>query len=278
MTRLPFTASIVALICLPLFSEPAQAQRNRNSDGAAIAGGILSGIGNLLDSAGRANQGNHGGGGWQRYQQRGPNTSGFQNQNGFADGNDFFGNNNNNNWSDNNWSSGYQRPSTTYYRPSPTYTTPSYTTPSTVYSSGQVSYRAGVAYTSPKVLHDPPVARLPIELLVPKGELGICSYQLLTPAGRAYDYVITPGQKQKFSNTTQWKIRYDQGQAQGVKTYDLRGGKSYELRKNDAGLWQLYMKILIAQTTKPARSRFAVCMAQLFLAPLRDVSRRGGGF
>ena len=125
-----------------------------------------------------------------------PNTSGFQNQNGFASGNDFFGDNDNwsgNNWNNNNWSSGYQRPSVTYYRPNPTYTTPTYTAPSSVYSGGQVSYSAGVSYASPQVLNDPPVARLPIELEVPKSEFGICNYQLLTPSGRAYDYSITPG-------------------------------------------------------------------------------------
>lgn len=84
---------------------------------------------------------------------------------------------------------------------------------------------------------------MPIKIRCPEEETGIFSYQLISrSSGKVYDYTMTPGQMQEFSGGSQWKIRFDQGQGQGTKTYDLAGGETYQARKNGDNLWGVYVQ------------------------------------
>ena len=127
----------------------------------------------------------------------------------------------------------YSRPSNNYYsRPSNTY----YSRPSNSYSSQRV-------VSSRPVYADPPKApsNLSIEIRCPSWCDGICNYDLVSARGTTFPYQIRGGEKQRLKETTNWIIRYDQGQGLGKKTYRLRGGNNYELRRNDNGTWVFYM-------------------------------------
>lgn len=169
----------------------------------------------------------------RQYQYQAPNTSGQANLGGFNGGNDFFG-------PQPNSGGGYVRPQPQYqpnsqvYRPQyqPSYPSGSQYNPQ--YSSGGTIYQ------------DPPAppktySQLPILIDCPAGIDGQCHYELINAAGKAYPYDIHSGEKQTFPESTEWLIRYEQGQGHPLKTYRLRGGKNYSLQRDAQGLWQLYL-------------------------------------
>lgn len=69
---------------------------------------------------------------------------------------------------------------------------------------------------------------------------GICDYKLVTATNRAYSYKIKSGQVQHLKENTDWALMYRPTSANSWKTYNLRGGRNYELR-HENGQWQLYM-------------------------------------
>ena len=69
---------------------------------------------------------------------------------------------------------------------------------------------------------------------------GLCDYKLITASNRAYSYQIKSGQTQRLKENTDWALMYKPTSANTWKTYNLRGGRSYEFR-HESGRWQLYM-------------------------------------
>lgn len=147
------------------------------------------------------------------------------------------------------------------FRPSPFQTQPNYGSPNRSYfrdSSGQRDYvQNGTRYymnsgsssryasnnsrsISPSAPPRITYSGDPIKIYCPESESSRCNYELIGASGKTYDYLIRGGQSQSFNETTSWKIRYDQGQGRGYKTYRLTGGHEYSLRRTSGGYWQLY--------------------------------------
>lgn len=67
-----------------------------------------------------------------------------------------------------------------------------------------------------------------------------CRYSLVTLTQRSFPYVIQPGQQQTFPENTDWNFSYQPTGTGPWRTYRLRGGRHYEIRRSD-GRWQLYL-------------------------------------
>lgn len=91
----------------------------------------------------------------------------------------------------------------------------------------------------PQPNYQPPVnySGLPITIEMPPDQSGLCSYSLLGGSG-AWNYSITPGRSQNFTEDRDWKIRFDRGNGNGSATYNLRPGV-YRFRQSSRG-WELY--------------------------------------
>lgn len=70
---------------------------------------------------------------------------------------------------------------------------------------------------------------------------GACRYSLVTLSNRSFPYEIKPGQLQTFPENTEWNFSYQPTGSGPWRTYRLRGGRQYEIRKGGDGRWQLYM-------------------------------------
>ncbi len=145
-------------------------------------------------------------------------------------------NNNPFNQPNNNWN----RPSNNWNRPSNnTWVQPSnnnWNRPSTTYRPSTPNYEY---YDSPRVA--PKVySKKPIVIHCPSWCDGTCSYSIIGASGKEYVYSISPGEKQEFRETTDWKIKYNRGGGRGYKTYKLHGGEEYELHSDGDGEWAFY--------------------------------------
>ncbi|GEM_PF-2697631 len=177
------------------------------------------------------------------YKAGGPNSSGNQNQGNFQP-NNFFG-------PQNGMTPGQGQGRVTY--PNGTY--PNGTYPNGTYQNG--NFQNG---TYPNGMHpngtypgngrtvypDPPggpprvYSQLPIVIRCSPNAPGVCDYRLITDKGSSFPYKIGPGQTQNLTESTDWSVSYTPAPGMPTKTYRLRGGKAYEIRKLD-GSWQLYM-------------------------------------
>lgn len=200
--------------------------------------------------------------GGRNYQYLAPNSSGQANMGNLNNSGDFFGGQNNGGYRPSYQPSNVYTPNTSSaYRPQsqyqpqynqpynqnqyqPQYNQPQYSQPQQQYSSSGNNYQpqARGNYGDPPQAPKPQYSNLPILITCPDGLTGQCHYELVNAAGKAYPYDISAGEKQTFDETTQWQIRYDQGQGRGFKSYSLRGGKQYSLQRDDQGLWQLFME------------------------------------
>lgn len=90
----------------------------------------------------------------------------------------------------------------------------------------------------------PPVRKVysnqPIKILCDPNAIGTCSYELITAKNTVFPYSINGGQSQNLTENTDWALRYRPTPSSPYKTYRLRGGKTYELRKA-GNMWQCYM-------------------------------------
>ncbi len=119
-------------------------------------------------------------------------------------------------------------------------------TPGATITGGQ-SYRPNYSQPTRKIWHpDPPIApaktysRLPIVIRCAANTVGTCNYELMTASGSVFPYTINGGKSQKFTENTTWMFRYQPTPGAPKQTYRLRGGKTYEIRKN-GNAWQVYM-------------------------------------
>jgi hypothetical protein len=162
------------------------------------------------------------------YQAPAPNSSGASNQGNYGGGGFF---------DDDYGGGGYSKPQYQQPRYTPSYTQPSYSQPQ-YHNYTQPTY-SQPAYSAPPVA--PRVySNLPIVIDCPSGLGGDCAYQLIEGTGIAYDYTISQGRQQNFTENSDWKIRYDQGNGLGYITYKLTGGKTYEFRRDDLGVLRCY--------------------------------------
>jgi hypothetical protein len=170
------------------------------------------------DNGGGWNDGTYG---WQngRQYRQAPFTPGAQNNNSrgwsnpFSPGaqNNNFGWDNGNQWNNgynNNWN--YQQPQ---YQQNWQYQQPQYVQPQVVYS------------------------QQPIKLSMPGGEAGLCAY-VLSSGGQSWNYTISPGKSQLFTEDRAWKVTYDRGNGYGEQSYVLKPGH-YRFRQSSRG-WELY--------------------------------------
>lgn len=139
-----------------------------------------------------------------------PNSSGGQNGGNFRNPGQMFPGQN----------PGFQQPG--YQQPGfqpPRYQQPQYQQP----ARPQRTYS-----NQPIVIHCDPEAPTP------------CRYSLVTLSNRSFPYEIKPGQLQTFPENTDWNLSYQPTGSGPWRTYRLRGGKHYELRRADSR-WQLYL-------------------------------------
>lgn len=80
----------------------------------------------------------------------------------------------------------------------------------------------------------------PIVIRCDSDVVGICQYELLTARNTTFPYAISGGQSQNLTENTDWAFRYRPSPNAAYKTYRLRGGKTYEMRKS-GNAWQFYM-------------------------------------
>lgn len=144
-------------------------------------------------------------------------------------------------------------PNSQPYRPGPQITYPNQPYPNQTYPNQtypnqpfpQQTYPQG-QYVPQPTYGEPPTApqkvysRLPIKIRCAPECVGICNYELIPGSGKAYPYTIRANQVQSLSETTDWLCRYQSVTGGAFQTYRLRGGKTYEMRK-DNNRWQLYM-------------------------------------
>ena len=129
------------------------------------------------------------------------------------------------------------------FRPRPQETYPSRPYPNQTYP--QQTYPPG-QYIPKRIYGEPPTAprkvysRLPIQIRCAPECVGTCNYELIPGSGKAYPYAIRANQVQSLSETTDWLCRYQATSGGAYQTYRLRGGKTYEMRR-DNNRWQLYM-------------------------------------
>ncbi len=155
-----------------------------------------------------------------------PNNNSFWGNNN--SNNNSWGNSNSNSWRNNNrnnWNDDYEynRPQRNYTRSQPQY-----------YDNGG-STTQWSAPPPPKVY-----SQRPIRIICTADGFAQCSYALLNASGKTYEYTMTGGDRQNLKETTDWRIRYNQGNDRGYKTYSLKGGKVYELRQSHDGTWSFY--------------------------------------
>lgn len=134
------------------------------------------------------------------------------------------------------------------YQPRPQVTYPNQSFPNRTYPNQvypQQTYPPG-NYVSKPVYGEPPTAprkiysRLPIKIRCAPECVGTCNYALIPGSGKAYPYTIRANQVQSLAETTDWLCRYQALTGGPYQTYRLRGGKTYEMRR-DNNRWQLYM-------------------------------------
>ncbi|MEP3481202.1 MAG: hypothetical protein ABJZ55_18325 [Fuerstiella sp.] len=131
------------------------------------------------------------------------------------------------------------QPGATYpNQPYPNQPYPQQTYPQQTYPPGQ--------YVPLPIYGEPPTAprkvysQLPIKIRCAPECVGTCKYDLIPGSGKAYPYTIRANQVQSLSETTDWMCRYQSVTGGAYQTYRLRGGKTYEMRR-DNNRWQLYM-------------------------------------
>ncbi len=76
-----------------------------------------------------------------------------------------------------------------------------------------------------------------IRIICPSDCVERCRYTLLNASGKAFDYAISGGEYQNLKGPASWRIRYDQGNNRGYRTYSLKNGAVYELKQSGDGSW-----------------------------------------
>lgn len=71
----------------------------------------------------------------------------------------------------------------------------------------------------------------------PDSVSGSITYSLVSN-GRKMSYTMSAGQEQRFRVGTSWVIEYNDGSK--LRKYALNGGKTYTMRRENDGRWQLY--------------------------------------
>lgn len=136
------------------------------------------------------------------------------------------------------------RPGTVY--PGQTYPGqpyPGQTYPGQTYP-GQVVYpqnpSPGTQYGEPPRAPRKVYSNLPIKIRCAPDCVGTCNYQLIPASGQTFPYTIRANQTQNLKETTDWLCRYQPYSGAAYQTYRLRGGRTYEMRR-DNNRWQLYL-------------------------------------
>lgn len=129
------------------------------------------------------------------------------------------------------------------YNPQPQITYPSQPFPNQPYP--QSGYPSGTivqrpAYGEPPVAPRKAYSNLPIRIRCASDCVGTCNYQLVPASGKGFPYTIRANQIQTLQETTDWLCRYQPVSGGAYQTYRLRGGRTYEMRR-DNNRWQLYL-------------------------------------
>lgn len=175
-----------------------------------------------------------------------PNGSGSANAGGF-NGNGFFpGNNGGGGYpGNNNYYPGNNNyyPGNNYYPSNNGYQSSRYA--SSYRASSPTTYRSATPSHQPRhnapLRHSPPptnYSNQPIEIYMPDWCEGECHYQLTNSHGGVYDYTITPGGVQRLTENSEWTVRFHDGYE--YKSFRVRGGQTYEFRRDDEGAWAFY--------------------------------------
>lgn len=115
---------------------------------------------------------------------------------------------------------------------------PNQSFPQQTYPQGQ--YVPQPTYGEPPTAPRKIYSQLPIKIKCAPECVGTCNYDLIPSSGKAYPYTIRANQVQSLVETTDWLCRYQSVTGGAYQTYRLRGGKTYEMRR-DNNRWQLYM-------------------------------------
>lgn len=108
------------------------------------------------------------------------------------------------------------------------------------YQPGQGQITSRISYPDPPVAPKRSYSLQPIIIRCADNATGICNYELMTESGKAFPYTISAGRSQQLQETTAWTFRYKPTPTAASTSYRLRGGKTYEIRRN-GNTWQLYM-------------------------------------
>lgn len=108
------------------------------------------------------------------------------------------------------------------------------------YQPGQSQINARISYPDPPIAPKKTYSGLPIVIRCAANTTGICNYELVTGSGKGFPYTISSGRSQQLQATTEWQFRYKPTPSASPVSYLLRGGRTYELRRN-GNSWQLYM-------------------------------------
>ncbi len=77
-----------------------------------------------------------------------------------------------------------------------------------------------------------------ISIRCSKSSIGSCRYTLRSSLGE-YAFTISGGQEQRFRETTDWVIRYDEA---GIsRSYRVRAGLNYRFKQDEQDTWRLYV-------------------------------------
>ncbi|MEZ6123203.1 MAG: hypothetical protein R3C49_08530 [Planctomycetaceae bacterium] len=132
-------------------------------------------------------------------------------------------------------------PSSSYHNHNHSSPYPSYPGTSHLGSTTYPSVTASTsAISQPPVAPTPSYSRLPITVRCGPDCVGTCSYELVTTSGSSFPYQIRAGQAQNLVETTNWTFRYSPAPGAPSQSYQLKGGRQYELRQT-GGNWQLYL-------------------------------------
>lgn len=108
------------------------------------------------------------------------------------------------------------------------------------YQPGQSQINTRISYPDPPIAPKKSYSGLPIVIRCAPNTTGICNYELVTESGKGFPYTISSGRSQQLQATTEWQFRYKPTPSAAPVSYLLRGGRTYEIRRN-GNSWQLYM-------------------------------------